>query len=71
VPNPDPPPNPALIAALAQAIEHDPESVPLRLHLASLLLASEPSAALEHYGAALTREPANLDALEGAATAAS
>ncbi|MDQ6743183.1 MAG: ATP-binding protein [Candidatus Dormibacteraeota bacterium] len=71
MPNPDPPPNPALITALAQAIEHDPESVPLRLHLASLLLASEPSAALEHYAAALTREPANLDALEGAATAAS
>ena len=63
--------DPALLAALTEALQKDPGSVPLRLHLASLLMQSGgEQAALEHYTAILAREPANLQALEGAAAAA-
>ena len=65
------PPDPELLRALGEAVERDPESVPLRLHLAGLLLTSgAESAALEHYAFVLAREPANLDALRGARQAA-
>jgi AAA+ superfamily predicted ATPase len=63
--------DPSVLAAIAEALKRDPNSVPLRLHLASLLLASGAEMeALEHYVAVLNLQPANLAALEGAAAAA-
>src|SRR5437016_807125 len=65
------PAHPSVIAALAAALEASPEDLPLRLHLAALLLeAGEPAAALEHFAQVLTRDPAHLEALGGAARAA-
>ena len=63
--------DPTILAALAEAVKKDPTGVPLRLHLASLLLASgDENAALEHYVAILGFQPANTDALDGAAKSA-
>src|SRR5437016_336640 len=61
------PPDPGLVSALRAAVERDPDSLPLRLHLAGILLAagSAPEA-LEHYATVLARDPANADALRGA-----
>jgi AAA+ superfamily predicted ATPase len=65
------PPDPELLRALGEAVERDPESVPLRLHLAGLLLSSgAEAAALEHYAFVLARDPANVEALRGARQAA-
>ena len=65
------PSDPELLKALGEAVERDPESVPLRLHLAGLLLASgAEAAALEHYAFVLSRDPANVEALRGARQAA-
>jgi AAA+ superfamily predicted ATPase len=65
------PTDPSVLAALAEAVKKDPTAIPLRLHLASLLLANgEESAALEHYLTILGVQPANPVALEGAADAA-
>jgi AAA+ superfamily predicted ATPase len=61
------PPDPELVSAIRAAVERDPDSLPLRLHLAGILLAGGAAAeALEHYALVLAREPANLDALRGA-----
>src|SRR5947208_14736205 len=63
--------DPALLAALNEALQKDPQSVPLRLHLAGLLMQSGgEQAALDHYAVILVRDPANVPALEGAAKAA-
>jgi AAA+ superfamily predicted ATPase len=63
--------DPELLRALIEAVERSPESVPLRLHLASLLLASGAEAtALEHYAYILARDPDNAEALRGAYKAA-
>jgi SpoVK/Ycf46/Vps4 family AAA+-type ATPase len=64
------PADPAVIAALTEALKRDPESLPVRLHLAALLLPTDPATALEHYAVTLEHEPARLDALRGAAQAA-
>ncbi len=65
------PADPSLLSALVEALKKDPQSTPLRLHLANLLLESgAEAAALEHFAAVMSREPANLDALDGAARAA-
>ena len=65
------PADPSLLSALVEALKKDPESTPLRLHLANLLLESgAETAALEHFTTVLAREPANTDALDGAARAA-
>lgn len=54
----------ALIRELTAAVERNPESLELRLHLAELLLAAERYAeALSQCSAALTRDPANATAL--------
>lgn len=64
-------PNPELLRALIEAVERSPESVALRLHLASLLLASGAEAtALDHYAHILARDPSNTEALRGAYQAA-
>lgn len=53
------------------AVEIDPTAVPIRLHLAQLLLDSGAEApALEHFSTILDRDPANLEALRGATAAA-
>jgi SpoVK/Ycf46/Vps4 family AAA+-type ATPase len=64
-------PDPELVSALRAAVQRDPDSVPLRLHLADMLLAAGAAAeALQHYAAALGRDPSNADALGGAQRAA-
>ena len=63
--------DPAVLKAMAEAVDRDPESVSLRIHLAELLLESGAEVeALDHFAAALGREPGNRRALEGAAKAA-
>jgi SpoVK/Ycf46/Vps4 family AAA+-type ATPase len=62
----------SVIAALSAALQVSPEDLPLRLHVAELLLKEGMAAeALEHYSFVLARDPANVTALQGAATAAS
>jgi SpoVK/Ycf46/Vps4 family AAA+-type ATPase len=56
---------------LNAAVEKDPTAIPIRLHLAQLLLDSgAEAAALEHFSTILDRDPANLEALRGAIAAA-
>lgn len=63
--------DPSVLAALNEALQKDPQSVPLRLHLAGLLMQSGgEEAALQHYGTILAQDPANVPALDGAAAAA-
>src|SRR6185437_14268358 len=63
--------HPNVIAALTAAVQQNPADLPLRLHLAGLLLETgEYAAALEHFGVLLSRDPAHLEALRGAARAA-
>jgi len=65
------PPDPELARALRAAVERDPDSLPLRLHLAGMLLDLGAEAeALEQYANVLQRDPANADALRGAQRAA-
>jgi AAA+ superfamily predicted ATPase len=65
------PPDPELVRALRAAVERDPDSLPLRLHLAGMLLEVGAEAeALEQYALVLQRDPANADALRGAQRAA-
>src|SRR5579862_6667896 len=65
------PADPDLLAALRLAIEARPDAIPLRLHLAGLLLASgAEAAALDEYTAVLARDPLNTAALDGGAAAA-
>jgi SpoVK/Ycf46/Vps4 family AAA+-type ATPase len=61
----------SVIAALEQALEADPSSAAVRLHLANLLLeAGDPAKALEHSRTVLDADPAHLDALRIGAQAA-
>jgi AAA+ superfamily predicted ATPase len=61
----------SVITALTAALEASPEDMPLRLHLASLLLeAGDAAAALEHFTTVLSRDPVHLEAIRGAAQAA-
>lgn len=65
------PADPSLLSALVEALKKDPQSTPLRLHVANLLLESgAEEAALDHFTTVLANEPANRDALDGAARAA-
>jgi len=65
------PADPEVLNALVKALERDPKAVPVRLHLAKLLLESgAESAALDHYLVAISDQPDNVDALLGAAQAA-
>lgn len=59
------------IGAARSAVEAHPDDLPARIHLAATLLESgDPTAALEQFAIALNHDPANLEALEGAADAA-
>src|SRR5690349_7976946 len=63
--------DPSVILALTTALEADTNNVPLRLHLAALLLeAGRANEALEHYIAILARQPDHLESLSKAAQAA-
>ena len=65
------PTDPSVILAIAAAVEASPDSLPLRLHLASLLLeAQRPQEALEQCVFVLAREPDHREALRKAAEAA-
>jgi predicted Zn-dependent protease len=57
-------PDPTVLASLRKAVEAMPDDVPLRVHLASLLLqAGQRDEAIRHVGAVLQRDPANAEAL--------
>ncbi len=63
--------DPSLLASLEAAVAGDPAALPLRLHLARLYLDDGRGVeALGHVDAVLARSPANVDALDLAATAA-
>lgn len=65
------PADPVVLAALVKALEADPDSIPIRLHLAELLLDSGgESAAMDHLLQVLNRDPTNLAAIGLAARAA-
>jgi SpoVK/Ycf46/Vps4 family AAA+-type ATPase len=64
-------PDPSVIRALEAGLESAPEDVPLRVHLASLLLnGGEGARALEHCVIVLGREPDNVEVLDLAARSA-
>ena len=66
-----PAPDPAVLAALVKALEADPESIPIRLHLAELLLdGGGESAAMDHVLQVLNRDPTNVPAIALAVRAA-
>jgi len=66
-----PAPDPAVLAALVKALESDPESIPIRLHLAELLLdGGGESAAMDHVLRVLNRDPTNIQAIALAVRAA-
>jgi SpoVK/Ycf46/Vps4 family AAA+-type ATPase len=57
-------PEPTVLDSLRKAVEAMPDDVPLRLHLATLLMqAGQRDEAVRHVGAILQRDPANTDAL--------
>jgi AAA+ superfamily predicted ATPase len=63
--------DPAVLAALVKALEADPDSIPIRLHLAELLIEGGGEAsAMDHVLHVLNREPTNVQAIELAARAA-
>src|ERR1700760_718141 len=57
-------PDPTVLASLRKAVEAMPDDVPLRVHLASLLMqAGQRDEAIRHVGAVLQRDPGNTEAL--------
>jgi AAA+ superfamily predicted ATPase len=57
-------PDPTVLASLRKAVEAMPDDVPLRVHLATLLLqAGQRDEAIRHVGAVLQRDPGNTEAL--------
>src|SRR5690242_17248196 len=53
-----------LLASLLDAVERNPDDVPLRLHVAELLLTrGRPADAIAHCGVVLQRDPANADGI--------
>jgi hypothetical protein len=63
--------DPVVLAALVKALEADPESAPIRLHLAALLIESGGEAsAMDHVLQVLNRDPTNVEAIGLAAQAA-
>jgi len=57
-------PEPSVLDSLRKAVEAMPDDVPLRLHLATLLLgAGQRDEAVRHLGAVLQRDPGNGEAL--------
>src|SRR5258707_3743090 len=59
------------IQAARATVQQAPDDVPARLELATALFeAHDPAGALEQFGAVLSRDPANLQAVQGAAQSA-
>ena len=57
-------PEPTVLDSLRKAVEAMPDDVPLRLHLATMLLqASQRDEAIRQLGAVLQRDPGNAQAL--------
>jgi len=57
-------PEPTVLDSLRKAVDAMPDDVPLRLHLATLLIqAGQRDEAVRHLGAVLQRDPGNADAL--------
>src|SRR5450755_3749400 len=57
-------PDPTVLASLRKAVEAMPDDVPLRVHLATLLVqAGQRDEAIRHVGAVLQRDPGNAEAL--------
>ena len=57
-------PEPTVLDSLRKAIDAMPDDVPLRLHLATLLLAAgQRDEAVRHLGAVLQRDPGNAQAM--------
>jgi SpoVK/Ycf46/Vps4 family AAA+-type ATPase len=57
-------PEPSVVDSLRKAVDAMPDDVPLRLHLATMLLrAGQRDEAVRHLGAVLQRDPANAQAL--------
>src|SRR5580658_6572120 len=57
-------PEPTVLDSLRRAVEAMPDDLPLRLHLATLLLAAgQRDEAVRHLGAVLQRDPGNAQAL--------
>src|SRR5215475_2924845 len=57
-------PEPTVLDSLRKAVEAMPDDVPLRLHLATMLLqAGQRDEAVRQLGAVLQRDPANAQAL--------
>jgi AAA+ superfamily predicted ATPase len=62
--------NPSVIAAIASAVENDPENIALRAHLVSLLLeAGQMDEVLKHCSVILNAQPDHIEALRSAAQA--
>src|ERR1043166_3553410 len=63
--------DPSVLAALQAAVSGDPDNLPVRMHLAALLIQAERwNEALDQCSHVLARQPDNLDALSSAAQAA-
>src|SRR5246500_4447533 len=57
-------PDPSVLDSLRNAVSAMPDDVPLRLHLAGLLLrAGQRDEAVRHLGAVLQRDPGNAEAM--------
>src|ERR1700730_7377585 len=57
-------PEPTVLDSLRKAVEAMPDDLPLRLHLATMLLrAGQRDEAVRHLGAVLQREPGNAEAM--------
>ena len=57
-------PQPTVLDSLRKAVDAMPDDVPLRLHLATLLLAAgQQDEAIRQLGAVLQRDPGNAQAL--------
>src|SRR5260370_22378441 len=57
-------PEPTVLGSLRKAVEAMPDDLPLRLHLATMLLqAGQRDEAVRHLRAVLQRDPGNADAL--------
>src|SRR5580700_9348220 len=57
-------PEPTVLDSLRKAVEAMPDDLPLRLHLATMLLhAGQRDEAVRHLGAVLQRDPGNAEAM--------
>ena len=65
-----PDPDPSVVSALEVALTSDPDSIGIRMHLAGLLVGTDPKGALAHLRRVLAAQPDHADALGLASQAA-